>query len=144
MTDQYCTRCDKEFEEYEDVIVITGGMVESSLAFPNDFTVTLNDSPHIEVMCSDCFNPKPNRVVVELEKGLFVSSTIKAIRAERPDEACVFVRGYTGVLAYGVGGDKPIKQLSAVEEACEPYPDTNEPYPIVDDAGGWPEPSEAW
>jgi len=115
-TDVYCTRCGREFEEYEDVVVISSGFVESGLAFSDDFEVVLSDGPYLEALCSTCRKPKPNRVVIELERGFFADSTVRAIRAERPSEACIIVRGYDGGLAsYGPGG-VPIKQLNTVKE----------------------------
>lgn len=123
-TDQHCTRCGKELEEYEDVVVVASGMVESGLAFPNDFAITLSDSPFLEVLCSTCRKPKPNRVVVEVKYGEVVN-----VRAERPYEVVVAVLDHDIALALtedrqpypaevwaAHDGDKTIGQLNTVKE----------------------------
>ena len=97
MTDIYCTRCNKEFEEYENVGVITSGMVESGLAWPDDFTVTLSDGPHIETLCKKCYHGarRPSRVVVEVMEG-----KVTSVRAERPGEIVVAVLDHDVALDY--------------------------------------------
>ena len=115
-TDVYCTRCGREFEEYEDVVVISSGFVESGLAFSDDFEVVLSDGPYLEALCSTCRKPKPNRVVVE---GL-----VSDVRAERPDEIMVIARDpIMGLFdpvedgtVFGLLDGLPIKQLNTVKE----------------------------
>ena len=105
-TDVHCTRCGKEFEPFEDVVIVATGFI-APLA--SEHVAVTTDSPYLEVLCSTCRDPRPNRVVVEVE-----GNVVKLVRAERPEELVVFV--YDRDLGRWYNRQHTVQQLNAVKE----------------------------
>lgn len=115
MTDQHCTNCGKEFEPFEDVVIIGVGTIAREVV---GYYAELSEGPYTQTLCEECadkmLHPKPNRVVIE------TTGAVLDVRAERPDEVVIIVQNPGGPMmfprqeVYGVEG-RPIKQLNCVK-----------------------------
>lgn len=110
-TGSYCTNCNKEFEPYDKVTVVHGGVIEP---FYKDYWVEPDDSPNDMTLCEECgrklLEPLSNRVVIEVMSGVVV-----AVRAERPAELHVTVLNrYAG--NYNVQRKQKVARLCTIEE----------------------------
>ena len=112
-TDVYCTRCGRELEPFEDVVIVASGAVIPTVH--PDYAAQASESPYLEIICEECQEPKPNRVVVE------TTGAILSVRAERPGDVVVIVQNPGGPMIFPKQrvwgtGRAPIGKLNTVKE----------------------------
>ena len=143
-TGLYCTNCNKEFEEFEDVTVVTGGVVEPFLDV--DHYVAVGDGPNYQTLCKKCaallVEPSDTENTVhELFADYYghggaltysetlhkVHAHIEELTAERPNRVVVEVQGGAVTM---VRATRPNDVMVKVLDLDEGFADSEDGMPI--------------